>query len=206
MSEDEQIDDNMEEWRNIVGFPNYKVSNLGRVANGERVLKIMKTADKYPKSYVELFINKKRHRKLVSRLVYEAFSDDKMKYDNCRVYHIDGNKNNCCFSNLRASLSETQNPTDEQTKAYEKWCFTTIKTFIKDKDLKDANIDVDDFIGESFLILWKYLPLYKPQQTSFITWSKKYLRYALFKELTISRKARFTEMKVWVDYESRERI
>lgn len=202
MSREKQI----EEWRSIDDFPNYKVSNLGRVANGDRVLKIMKTADKYPKSYVELFRNKKRYRKLISRLVYQAFSEDKMKYNNCRVYHIDGNKDNCCFSNLRASLTDMQNPTDEQIKAYEKWCFPSIKTFIKDKELKDSKIDVDDFIGESSLILWKYLPLYKPQQTSFITWSKKYLRYALLKEVTISRKARFTEMKVWIDYESRERI
>lgn len=196
----------MEEWRIIEGFENYKVSNLGRVANGERMLKIMKTSDKYPKSYVELFKDKKRYRKLVSRLVYQAFSNEKMKYDNCRVYHIDGDKDNCCFYNLRASLRETQNPNDEQIKAYEKWLFATIKTFIKDKNLKDSNVDVDDFIGESSLILWKYLPLYNPQQTSFITWSKKYLRYALLKEVTISRKNRFTEMKGWGNYESRERI
>lgn len=192
----------IEEWLNINGFPNYKVSNLGRIAKGDRMLKIMKTADKYPKSYVELFKDKKRYRRLVSRLVYQAFSEDKLKYDSCRVYHIDGNKDNCCFSNLRASLSEKQIPSEEQIKIFERWCFPTIKTFIKDMKLNDSNIDVDNFFGESAFLLWKYLPLYK--QTSFITWAKKYLWLALLKELQISRQTRFLEMKVWGDYEQRE--
>lgn len=185
----------LEEWREIEGFPNYKVSNLGRVANGDRELKIMKTADKFKESYVVLHKDKKRHKKHISRLVYEAFSDKKMKHNTCHIIFLDDNKDNCRIDNLRVALTEDDEPSEEQIKAYEEWCFPTIKKFISDKKMNEMNIDVDDFMGEAALILWKYLPLYKPQERSFISWGKRYINFAFLKEYERARKMNYLELK-----------
>ena len=63
----------LEEWREIEGFPNYKVSNLGRVANGDRELKIMKTADKFKESYVVLHKDKKTIKNIFPVLFMKLF-------------------------------------------------------------------------------------------------------------------------------------
>lgn len=177
----------LEEWRDIEGFPNYKVSNLGRISNGEHELKVMKTADKFKESYVVLYKDKKRHKKHIARLVFDAFSEHKMKYDTCHIIFLDNNKNNCRLDNLRVALSEDDEPSEKQIKAFEKWCYPTIKKFIKDRGLNDMNIDVDNFIGEASLFLWKYLPLYKPEK-SFISWGKKYINFAFLKECEKAKK------------------
>jgi hypothetical protein len=185
----------IEEWREIEGFPKYKISNLGRVAKGDRELKIMKTADKFKESYVVLHKDKKRHKKHIARLVYETFSEKKMKYETCRVLFSDGDKDNCRIDNLYVVLVQGNEPTEEQIKAYEEWCLPSIKKFIKDRGLNKMNVDVDGFIGEAAFFLWKYLPLYKPQKSSFLSWGKRYINFAFCKECDRAKKTNYLEMK-----------
>lgn len=86
-----------EEWKTIVEYPDYKVSNLGRVYS-ELSAKILK-AGMNNKGYqiVVLTKNNKRTTKTVHRLVLKTFSPNN---DNYLVNHIDGNKLNNKLSNL----------------------------------------------------------------------------------------------------------
>lgn len=70
----------LEEWRQIRGFPNYMVSNHGRVKSLSRDYKygshgdmILTTTDRRGYRGVTLFRDGKRYRKAVHRLVAEAF-------------------------------------------------------------------------------------------------------------------------------------
>ena len=93
-----------EEWRDIPGFPSYKISNLGRV-QGIRV-PILKQytstrGGNYP--FVDLRGwdaegNHKRRLALVHILVAEAFIGPRPK--GTVVNHKDHNRKNACVSNL----------------------------------------------------------------------------------------------------------
>ncbi|MGN1370900.1 MAG: HNH endonuclease [Candidatus Coprovivens sp.] len=88
----------MEEWRTIHDFPNYKVSNRGRVINAKnyKLLKPFDNGTGYNSVY--LYKDKKRYTKRVHRLVAEEFVD-KISEGN-EVNHIDGNKKNNFADNL----------------------------------------------------------------------------------------------------------
>jgi hypothetical protein len=60
-----------EVWVRIPDFENYEVSNLGRVRNGNKILKPYPTKGGYLD--LQLYKNKKSHHKLVHVLVAEAF-------------------------------------------------------------------------------------------------------------------------------------
>ena len=100
-----------EEWRDVVGFPGYQVSNFGAVRSfwhrvgrsgflitkNTRILHPCKNHDGYPR--VELWMNKKRYSRFVHVLVANAFipnSENKPEVD-----HIDGNPSNNKVENLR---------------------------------------------------------------------------------------------------------
>ena len=101
-----------EEWRDIPDFPNYQVSNLGRVKsykyNEEKVLKPRigkRKGDEYAK--VALYKDNKAHNIGVHRLVAFAFlpnPDNKPQID-----HIDQNKLNNNISNLQWATSSENN-------------------------------------------------------------------------------------------------
>lgn len=101
----------MEEWREIEGYPNYMVSNLGRVKslgrwiNGknkgkrwqeEKILKQQLLNCGY--LYIELYKNKKGKNFRVHRLVAEAFIPN--PYNLPFINHKDENKQNNCVENL----------------------------------------------------------------------------------------------------------
>ena len=90
-------------WKSIDGFPDYEVSNMGRVKSfkwyhgtNERILKLRENNKGY--IIVSLY-NKKTEKRKVHILVYETFYDDKIKLDEC-IHHKDKNKKNNNYMNL----------------------------------------------------------------------------------------------------------
>lgn len=87
-------------WKVINGFPNYEVSNIGRVRSnfpgrGYRILK--PELDKYGYKKLNIFKNGKKYTKTVHRLVAETFLG---KQEGLQVNHIDGVKTNNHINNL----------------------------------------------------------------------------------------------------------
>lgn len=109
------ISNNIEIWKKIKGFDNYKISNMGRVKSvlidnvtnkkTERIFKPVKRGVGY--YYVILFLNKKRTHTTVHRLVALAFIPNPSN-KRC-VDHIDCNKRNNNLNNLQyATHQENQ--------------------------------------------------------------------------------------------------
>lgn len=92
----------METWREINAYPNYEVSDMGRVRNVTtgHVLKPMRNHRGYDK--VEL----KSKGQFIHRLVATAFIREPL--ENEQVNHKDGNKTNNCVDNLEWCL-QSQN-------------------------------------------------------------------------------------------------
>lgn len=87
-----------ENWKTVENFPNYLVSDEGRVKNHitGRVLK--SSLDSYGYPQVVLSNNGVKKAHLVHRLVAKAFVDG--RDESRQVNHRDGNKRNNRFSNL----------------------------------------------------------------------------------------------------------
>lgn len=98
-----------EEWRPVQDFPLYVISSLGRVMNisTKRLLKHYKnnSGGYYT---VNLWKNDKGHNKTVHRLVYEAFSGEKVE-KGFVINHIDGDKENNNFKNLEKITYQENN-------------------------------------------------------------------------------------------------
>lgn len=88
----------LELWREIEGFPNYKVSSWGRVYS-IRAGKIL-SPEIHDKGYlrVDLYEGKKRKHAKVHRLVANAFIPKEP--GKTHINHIDGNNQNNSISNL----------------------------------------------------------------------------------------------------------
>ena len=82
----------MENWR-LVGIDDFEVSDIGRVRQGDRMLKIYRSS----KDIMIVVLNKKTHQ--LSKLVGRSFVDNP---NNERfIHHIDGDKTNCEAENLK---------------------------------------------------------------------------------------------------------
>jgi hypothetical protein len=88
----------MEEYKQIVDFDNYEVSNLGNVRN-IKTGRILKTKNRNDYNAVNLCKNGKVITKNIHRLVGETFIENPDN-KNC-IDHIDGDKLNNNFNNLR---------------------------------------------------------------------------------------------------------
>ena len=99
-------------WEDIPDFPGYQVSNLGNVrswwlmrqhklGNKPRLLKlqIQNKSDNYAVAYIGLWRDGKQPRRLVHRLVLEAFVGPCPK--GCEACHNDGDSLNNGLENLR---------------------------------------------------------------------------------------------------------
>lgn len=94
----------MEQWREVLGFPDYHVSDLARVmrvgrAKGARAGRYLLAA-KSKNGYMTVHLNagNKSSTQYVHRLVAAAFVGDPAGMDVC---HIDGSRDNNRASNLR---------------------------------------------------------------------------------------------------------
>lgn len=86
----------MEVWKDIIDFPNYQVSNLGRVKSKGKILKSTKDNGGY--LMVMISNNTGYKTKRIHRLVAETFIPNPNNYK--EVNHIDENKTNNCVDNL----------------------------------------------------------------------------------------------------------
>jgi hypothetical protein len=90
-----------EEWKKIENFPDYQISNFGRVKSlkfgKEKIRKFYKDKDNY--LIIRLYNNGKSKYKKSHQLVYETFYNDKLKSNEC-VHHKDENKENNYYENL----------------------------------------------------------------------------------------------------------
>lgn len=97
-----------EQWKEVLDFPNYKVSSMGRVINaktGYFVFPDRNSCMKYER--IMLCNNNLRKKFFVHRLVYSTFTGD-YNYDGYVIDHIDGNTKNNRLDNLR-KVTPTEN-------------------------------------------------------------------------------------------------
>lgn len=106
-------------WRKVIGFPMYAVSNRGRIKRIVRDAKNHKCAILKPwlnnKGYkiVCLASNGNKSKRLVSRLVCEAFKGPSPSEKYTDVAHRDGNPENNIATNLRWA-TRSQNMEDSR--------------------------------------------------------------------------------------------
>lgn len=88
----------LEIWKPMLNFPNYEVSNTGKVRRerNHRELKLYTDANGYV--VVRLFYQKKKYTRYIHRIIWGSFNlcDCELTID-----HIDGDKTNNTLGNLR---------------------------------------------------------------------------------------------------------
>ena len=112
----------MEIWKTIKDYPDYQVSNLGRVKSfklrKERILNPGKNKDGY--YHVSLINNKIRCTKKIHQLVAIAFLNHKPCGMKLVIDHIDFNKQNNNINNLRI-LTNRENSSHREKKYTSKY-------------------------------------------------------------------------------------
>lgn len=107
---DNIIDLNNEKWKILNENNNYSISNLGRIKNN--ITNVLLHPDIHNKGYYRIFIKVNNHRTtlFIHRLVAKYFVNNENGYN--IVDHIDGNKLNNNYNNLRwcSVLENTNNP------------------------------------------------------------------------------------------------
>lgn len=146
-----------EVWKIIEKYPNYMISNLGKIKSlnykrtgKEQILKQSINGRGY--YYVLISINNKYKNILIHKAVAEAFLENDNNYSD--VNHIDGNKLNNCITNLEfCTRSENikhaykNNLRNKQVgNTYKKRCELAIEYinreyFIKENEHNDNVID-----------------------------------------------------------------
>tara|TARA_R110000803_G_C11844239_1_gene304991 strand:- start:50 stop:436 length:387 start_codon:yes stop_codon:yes gene_type:complete len=91
-----------ENWKEVTGFSDYQVSDLGRVKNKKGVIK-KGTSERY--SRAEMYIEGKRYRRAIHIMVAEAFLEHTSGGE-LVVDHIDENPKNNNLSNLQIITGE----------------------------------------------------------------------------------------------------
>lgn len=85
-------------WKEAWDFPNYEVSNYGRIRNAktQKVLKLAKDGNYY--QMVRLYHNGKKYTKRLARLIWNSFNEC-----NCpeTIDHMDLNRSNDNITNLQ---------------------------------------------------------------------------------------------------------
>ena len=121
-----------EEWKIIEGFPDYQVSNMGRVKSmnynhtGEEQILKLRIRGKYP--FVDLYKDKVRHQIFVHRLVGTAFvpnPENKPQIDHLDRNKLNNNKDNLCWKTasencLNRKITLLGTNTDERYISFDK--------------------------------------------------------------------------------------
>lgn len=91
----------MEIWKNLWEFPDYQISNYGKIKSNKYHKQSTMKLDKNNKGYyrIRLSHNGKVVKRYTHILVYETFYDDKLKSNEC-IHHKDENKENNYYENL----------------------------------------------------------------------------------------------------------
>ena len=111
----------MEEYKDIVGFENYEVSNKGRVRNKNTNCHLWNSENEEGYEFVRLSNKCKQTHKRIHRLVAEAFIPNPL---NKRfVTHIDGDRSNNKVENLMwVTQPEYMKDIERETKTGIKGC------------------------------------------------------------------------------------
>lgn len=88
----------MEQWRIIDEFPQYEVSNKGKVRNAKTKRILRTNRDEKGRERLILYKDGKQHSRKIRRLVAEAFCEQ--YYDDLYVMNIDGDITNNDSDNL----------------------------------------------------------------------------------------------------------
>jgi len=129
-------------WKNIINYPDYQISNKGRIKNviTNTLMKIAKQGGYFRISLISPEGNRKHY--YIHRIVAQAFLDNPENKPN--VDHIDRNRLNNNLENLRWATNAEQNQNKSKQKSHKK--------FFKDKELLnyDDEIwkDINEFIPE----------------------------------------------------------
>lgn len=92
-----------EKWRIIEEFPNYSISNYGRVKNKNRheARKVSINDRGFPIVVLFKQDSKTRYLRQINRLVADAFLRPPLYDEDNAVWHIDGDLSNCSADNLK---------------------------------------------------------------------------------------------------------
>lgn len=134
-----------EVWKKIEDYPDYEVSNLGRIRNKKTslVLKsnVTKRKWKYLQPCVSLCYDGKGNTTVISRLVAKAFPEICGEwFDGCEVHHLDKNPENNRTDNLKVCTKEEHYKyhSGENHNCYGRPCSEETKKKISEK-LKGEN-------------------------------------------------------------------
>lgn len=153
-------------WKNIEGYTNYKISNLGRVYSIKNNIILKQRLDRYGYPCVTLSNKRKTKNFLVHRLVAKSFLKNPKNLPT--INHKDENKQNNCIDNLEY-MSVKDNVRYSQAKKvfqYDK-SFNLIKIWDSVMDIeRELNIK-SNYISaccthkcKSFSgFIWSYVPL-----------------------------------------------
>lgn len=126
-----------EVWKVIDDFPDYQISNLGKVKRvipdrWNHKLKILNQSKNKNHYFINLWKNGKKKQKQIHILVYETFNNYKLKNNEC-VHHIDENPENNILKNLKLMTKYNHNVfhnKNEKNPNYGKHCSDKTKNKI----------------------------------------------------------------------------
>jgi hypothetical protein len=98
----------LEVFMTIPNFENYKISTYGRVFSKKSNKNLKPMFNKYGYEIVNLYKNGKRCAKTIHRIVAKTFLSIE-NFENKQIDHIDGNRKNNFFLNLRECTSQQNN-------------------------------------------------------------------------------------------------
>ncbi len=85
-------------WKKCYSFPNYEVSNTGKMRRAKNGRQIVITTDPNNYQVVRIWYMGKKYTKRIARLVWEAFNEKECEFF---IDHIDMDKTNNNIENLR---------------------------------------------------------------------------------------------------------
>ena len=160
-------------WKDIQGFPNYQVSDLGRIKVKKNSLnnktfkeKLLKPQTNKRSGYIQIMLtdeNNQRKLKYLHRLVANAFlpKDDEIT----TVTHKDGDKANNKASNLEYGKPNTRHKTEVDRKRF--------KYLIKQKLLNGAIIAVYNGFDELIKNGYKKVSIVAASNCNYINGKKR---------------------------------